>query len=427
MQNTLKHLITFLLLFVTVNITNAQSEKISLEECHQLARTNYPVIKKLGLIAQTSGYDIQNANKRFLPQVNFSGQASYQSETVSFPDALGMAGFAGLLPVISKDQYRIQGEVNQLIYDGGNTKKQKDLIKANSGLQEQNLEVNLYGIKQRINSIYFSILLMDAQLNQNELNKANLQTQMQKTEAALKNGVAFRSNLDELKAEVLNMEMTGTEYKSNRKAYLSMLSLFIGKELSSASQLEIPKANSGQVEINRPELKAFDFQKSIYDTQRKQLSVDYLPQVNAFFQAAYGRPTLNIIENKFGPWYITGIKFNWSLGSLYALSNKRNNLSIQQQSVEVDRETFLLNTRIDLSQQDENVKKYSELIKQDEEAIALRSSVTKSAAAQLENGVITTHEYIQKLNSENLARENKIVHEIQLLQAIYNHKFITGN
>lgn len=411
---------------LTYGMVNGQP--LSLEDCYRLAKANYPAIKKMELIAKTSDYDIQNANKRYLPQVNFSGQATYQSQTVSFADAMGSALPSGIaLPSISKDQYKIQGEVSQLLYDAGSTKTQKELINANKELQEQNLETNLYAINSRINNILFSVLLMDAQLKQNELNKLNLQTQIQKTEVALENGVAFRSSLDELKAEIVTIEMAGTEYKANRMAYLKMLALFIGKELTEATQVTIPEPQVLQSTIKRPELKALDLQRSVYDVQQKDLKSGYLPQVSAFFQGAYGRPTLNIIENKFGSWFVTGLRFNWSLGSLYTLSNKKNTLLLNQQSIEADRETFLLNTQLDLAQQSENVKKYIALIRQDEEAIALRASVAKSAEAQLNNGVITTHEYIQKVNAEYLARQNKILHEIQLLQAQYNQKFITGN
>ena len=424
---TFKHLLPLLLVVTIAGVANAQTEQLTLDECYQLANANYPAIKKMDLIAKTSEYDIQNANKRFLPQVNFSGQATYQSQTVSFSEALGSLPAGISLPSVSKDQYKVQGEINQLLYDGGNIKKQKELIKANAALQEQNIETNLYAIKQRINNLYFSILLIEAQLKQNELIKANLQTQVKKTEAALENGTAFRSNVDELKAEVINTEMTTTEYKANRIAYLKMLSLFIGKELADTVKLQTPDTGNTQADINRPELKLYDLQKSIYDVQRKQLRADYLPQVSAFFQGAYGRPTLNILENKLGPWYVTGLKFNWQLGSLYTLANKKSSLSLNQKSVEADRETFLLNTKIDLTQQDEQVKKYTALIQQDNEAIALRASVSKSAEAQLSNGVITTHEYIQKLNAENLTKQTRILHEIQLLQAIYNQKFISGN
>lgn len=425
----IKHLLILLLVCCAIQRGNAQTRQLSLEECYQLAKANYPAIKKMDLITRTSEYDIRNANKRLLPQVSFSGQATYQSQVIDYGDLLGSnASAIGIHPpVLSKDQYKIQGEISQVLYDGGSVRNQKELLNATRELQEQNLETNLYTINSRINNIFFSILLMDAQLKQNELNKATLQTQIKKTEAALENGVAFRSNVDELKAEIVNIEMAATEYRSNRAAYLKMLSLFTGIELTETTQLVIPETGTFQPVINRPELRAFDLQKSIYDVQKKELRSGYLPQASAFLQGAYGRPTLNILENKFGPWFITGIRFNWSLGNLYTLSDKKNTLLLNRQSVDADRETFLLNTSIDMAQQDENVKKYMELIRQDEEAIVLRESVTKSAEAQLNNGVITTHEYIQKVNAEHLARQNKIFHGIQLLQAKYNQKYITGN
>lgn len=417
-------LITVFLLFA-IGLVNAQS--LTIEECYKMAKANYPAIKKMDLIAETSDYDLKNVNKKFLPQLNISGQATYQSETVGFGDAIGALPGGIELPSLSKDQYKIQGEINQLLYDGGSNASQKELIKANKELQEQNLEANLYAINSRINNIFFSVLLMDAQLKQNEINKANLQTQIQKTEAAFENGTAFKSNVEELKAEIVNIEMAGTEYQSNRTAFLKMLSMFIGREIGNTTQLEIPRTEFLNTSINRPELKAFELQKSVFEVQKKDLRSSYLPQLSAFFQGGYGRPTLNIIENEFGGWYMTGIRLNWSLGSLYTLSNRKNTLALNQQSVDADKETFLFNTRLDLAQQDENVKKYIELIRKDEEAIVLRTSVTKSAEAQLNNGIITTHEYIQKLNAEHLTRQNKILHEIQLLQAKYNQKFITGN
>jgi outer membrane protein TolC len=405
--------------------TNAQS--ITIEECYQLAKENYPAIKKLDLISKTEEFNIQNANKRYLPQVSFSGQATYQSQTVDFGDALGSLPVNTAFPGLSKDQYKVLGEVDQLLYDAGNTKNQKELIKTKSALQEQNIEANLYAIKQRINTIYFSILLVDAQLKQNEINKASLLSQVQKAEAALVNGVAFRSNVDELKAEIINIEMAGTEYKFNRLGYLKMLSLFIGKDIDSAAQLKLPESQPIDARINRPELKALDLQKAIYDVQEKQLKLSYLPTVNAFLQGAYGRPTLNIIQNKFGPWYLAGVRFNWNLGSLYTLSNNKSILNLDRKSLEADKETFLLNSKIDLTQQDAQVNKFEELLDRDNEVIALRASITKSADAQLSNGVITTHEYIQKLNAENLARQTKILHEIELLRAQYNQQFISGN
>lgn len=412
--------------FIVTSIS-CYAQDISLEECYHLARNNYPAVHKLDLLNKSKEYNLQNANKNYLPQVVFSGQANYQSQTVNFSNALGALPAGIEVPSLSKDQYKIQGDISQLIFDGGDVKNTKELIQASSNLQTQQLETNLYAIKEKINTIYFSILLIDEQLALNQLNIESLSTQINKTEAALKNGVAFRSSLNELKAEVLNLEMKTTDYQANRSAYLAMLSLFIGKDLQENIKLKSPEIEFLNTTINRPELKSFEAQQSVFDMENKKLNSSYLPKVNAFFQGAYGRPTLNIVENKFGPWFVTGIRFNWNLGSLYTLQNNRKNIEINKQLVDSDKETFLLTTKLNLVQQNEQVSKYNKLLLQDNQVIELRSSITESANAQLQNGVITVYEYIQKVNAEYAAKQTKSLHEIQLLQSKYNQKFITGN
>jgi len=428
----IKPLCKYLLLIPAVFngiVSNAQSTQLSIGECYVLARNNYPLIRKLDLIARSSNYSIENAGKLYLPQVNVTGQATYQSQTVSFSDALGAVNLPGgiSLPNISKDQYKIQAEISQVIYDGGNVNTQRAYIRTNQIVQQQNIEVALYAINDRVNQIFFSVLLMDEQLKQNATRKIDLQGAADKTAAALKFGTAFRSNLDQLNAELITSDMTTIELQANRKAYLKMLGTFIGKSLDDSTLLENPAIILTSSEVNRPEMKLYDFQKSLLDIEEKKLKTDYMPRLSVFAQAAYGRPTLNFISNKFGAWYLIGARLNWNLGSLYTLKNNMQNLEISRKNLDVDREAFLLNTNLSMQQQDGDIVKFSQLVTQDYKAIQLRASVKKSALAQLENGVITTHDYISQLNAENQARQMLIFHNIQLLQARYKYKFISGN
>lgn len=404
----------------------AQAQVLTIEECFTLARQNYPLIKQYDLIVRSSRYSVENAGKLYLPQLTVSGQASYQSQTIDFGDVL--PPLPGLHPPeLSKDQYKIQAEITQQIYDGGVSKYQKESSKANEAIQQQQLEVNLYAIKDRITQLYFGVLLMEAQLKQNHIRKTDLQSAADKVQAALDNGVAYRSNVDELKAEIVNTDMASTEFVTNRKAYMKMLSVFINQPLSDSTTLTYPAPVAPQEGIHRPEITYYDIQKKAFDVQEKQLTSNYLPKLNAFLQGAYGRPTLNIVDNKFGPWWIGGIRLNWSLGSLYSLKNNRQNLDINRQNLDISKETFLFNTNLSLQQQNQDIQKYAVLMEQDDDAIRLRSSVRKSAQAQIDNGVITVHEYISQLNAENLAKQSRILHSIQLLQAQYNYKNTSGN
>lgn len=414
---------------VQIGITvKAQPSRLTLEECYDLARKNYPLVRKLGLLEKSRSYSLANAAKLYLPQLSISGQATYQSETVSFADALGSAVPSGVdLPSLSKDQYKVQAEVSQTIYDGGITGNRRARIRAGTAVQEQSVEVSLYALNERINQLFFSILLMGEQLTQNEIKKADLEGSAERIAAAVKYGTAFRSNLDELKAEIINADMASIEFRSARSAYLEMLGVLLGKDLHDSTQLEVPSPYLPQADINRPELELFDLKQDLLEVDEKKLRSGYLPKLSAFFQGAYGRPTLNFINDEPGPWYITGARLSWNLGSLYTLKNDKRNLEISRKNLELNRETFLLNTDLSLRQQNKEISKFRKLLAQDEKAIALRSSVKKAAQAQLENGVITTHDYISQLNAENLAKQKLIMHRIQLLQAQYSYKHTSGN
>ncbi|MDP4212519.1 MAG: TolC family protein, partial [Bacteroidota bacterium] len=311
-----------LLLLSAINL-KGQKNQLTLDSCYILARQNYPLIKRQGLISKSSNYSLENAGKSYLPQFSVNGQASYQSQTIDFHDVLPGAP-PGALPTISKDQYKIQAEVNQQIYDAGATKNQKEFIRANEAIQQESLEVALHTLRDRVNQIYFSILLMNEQLSQNEIRKTDLQNTLDKARTALRNGTGFRSNVDELKAELINVDMSGIEFNATRKAYLNMLSLLIGRFVDETTPLVQPESPPLVTEINRPELRLYELQIKATDIREKQLKSDYLPKLSAFVQGAYGRPTLNFIENQFGAWWIGGLRLNWSLGSLYSLRNNRN-------------------------------------------------------------------------------------------------------
>ena len=419
-----RYFITVLLM--TSLAGRAQHTVYTLEKCYTLARQNYPLIKKHDLIARTSDYSIENAGKGWLPQFSVSGQASYQSQSVNFQKAIG-GGPGLLIPPLSKDQYKIQAEVDQNIFDGGRIKNEKDMIQANEASQQQSLEVALYQLNDRINQLYFSILLIDEQIRQNDISKSNFQSAADQAKAAYDNGTAFKSNVDEFLAEIASIELVNIDYRANRKAYLDMLSVFIGQPLDETTELLMPPQILPDPVIKRPEIALYDLNKIIYDVQEKQLKTAYLPRFDAYIQGAYGRPTLNFIDDDFGGWYIGGVRMIWNLGSLYTLKNNRTNIRLNKEAVDVDKETFIYNTNLTLSKQGQDLIKYSSLIRQDETIISLRSSVANAAKAQLENGVVTVHDYIAKSNEENLAKQSKILHSIQLIQAQYQYKNTSGN
>ncbi|MFT3919031.1 TolC family protein [Cloacibacterium sp.] len=410
------------LFLLFLGFTNAQ-ETLSLEQCYQLSRENYPLIKKQELIKKSEQYTIENALKGWLPQINIVGQASYQNEVTELPVKLPNISVNPL----SKDQYKVYADVSQNIFDGGNIKNQKIIAKAQSEIQSQQIEVELDKLKERINQIYFGILLTDKQLSQLQLTKSDINEGIKKAEAQLKNGVIFRSNLDVLKAELVKLEQREIELKSVKKTYLQMLSFFVKRNLDENTNLQTPKKMLISETNKRSELKLFDAQKTLIAAQKKLVNTKNTPKLGAFFQGGYGKPGFNMLKNEFDTFYMAGVRLNIPISGFYTKKNELQLLNNQSQDVEIQKENFLFNQNFTEIQQKSDLDKIQNLIDKDDELITLRKSIKNASLAQLENGVITTNDYLREVNAEEQAVLTKISHEIQYLLTQYNLKANLNN
>ena len=403
----------FLLLFFSVN-----AQTLTLEECYDLAKQNYPLIKRHDLIAKAKEYNLQNAAKGWLPQIQIVGQATYQNGVIQFPIQLPNM----TIDPLSKDQYKVYADVQQNIYDGGMIANQKKMATINSEIELQKTEVETDQLEMRINQIYFGILQTDEQLQQTELTKSDLSSGLKKAEAQLENGVIFRSNVDVLKAQIVNLEQKQVELQSTKKSFVQMLSLFINKNIDESTTLVKPEKILIQDENKRAELKLFDLQKQGLEQQKANINSKNLPKIGAFFQGGYGKPGFNMLKNEFDVFYIGGLRLNIPISGFYTRKNDLAVIETQQQEIEVQKDNFLFNQQFQTIQNNSDLDKNQQLINKDNELIELRESIKKASLAQLENGVITTNDYLREVNELDRAKNQKIIHEIQFLLTQYNLK-----
>ena len=405
-----------------IGLINAQ-ETITLEQCYQWSRENYPLIKKQELIKKAEQYTTENALKGWLPQVNITAQATYQNDVTQFPVKLPNMNVEPL----SKDQYKVFADVSQTIYDGGNIRNQKNLAKIQSEVQTIQTEVELDKLKERINQLYFGILQTNKQWTQLQFTKLDIKEGIKKAEAQLKNGVIFRSNLDVLKAELVKIEQKEIELQAIKQNFVQMLSYFIKKNIDENTQLETPEKILLTKNNNRSELKLFDTQKQLLETQRKIINTKNTPKLGAFFQGGYGKPGFNMLKNEFDLFYIGGIRLNIPISGFYTQKNDLALLENQSQDIEIQRENFLFNQNFIEIQQRNDLEKIQNLIDKDNELIELRKNIKTASLAQLENGVINTNDYLREVTAEEQAILTKITHEIQYLLTQYNLKAQLNN
>ena len=403
--------------------------QLSIEACYEKARANYPLIKQYGLIEKTKEYNLSNAAKGYLPQVTFSAQATYQSDVTEIPidlDAIGLTGVK--IPSVSQDQYKMELALSQTLWDGGAIRSERKALHTQAEVDQRDMDVNMYTINERVNQLYFGVLLADAQLEQNKVLQAELRRSCEQVSSYIKNGIAQQSDLDAIRVDLLKAKQTEAQFEHTKRAYREMLSRLIGEEIGEETRLVKPEAVRPLTkENNRPELELYQARIRNLRAQDSRITAGMMPKLGLFVTGGYGKPGLDMFEDNFKVYYLAGVKLSWNLGSLYTRKNDRRKIQTGIRSIETQRETFLFNTSLDVAQRNATIDKYIDQLKYDDEIIALRGSVKRASEAKMANGTLSGTDLTRDIHAEQSAIQDKILHEMELLQAIYNLKYVTNN
>lgn len=425
----IKYLKTICTIISIVTVPLSASAQLTLDECQKLAQKNYPLLKKYDLIKQTTSYSIKNINKGYLPQFSFNGQATYQSDVATLPDALSdMLESSGYdYKGLNKDQYKIGVDLNQTIWDGGDLKAQKEVAILQGSVQIAQTDVDMYAIRDRVNDLYFGILLIEDKIRLNEELQRLLVSNCRKLESMLANGTAMKADIDVVKAELLETKQQMTELLSMKESFQKMLAIFTGREVTAMSSLQKPSPEMPvTLENFRPELTLFDTQLQQTNAQKKLLNAGLRPKFSLFAQGFYGYPGYDMFNDMFHhDWTLNGmagVRLTWNIGKLYTHKNEKRKIDLSLRQIETNRDVFLFNNSLLSTQEETSIRKYKKMISEDEEIIALRTSVRRAAEAKLEHGIIDVNNLLQEITRENQARIDQSSHEIEMLKNIYELK-----
>lgn len=439
--------IAFVILLTVNNIFAQNGEQITLTQCYDEATKANPLYSTKDLYSKINTLQVSNVKTAYLPKVTLNAQATYQSDITKVDIPIDkymqkvfeplVEAFPNLaeylqsppameIPSPKKDQYKATLDVNQVIYDGGITKLRKELEMSNLETDLQQVEVELYKIKERINKLYFAILLLQENRNTLQVMIDEIDKRLIILQSALRNGVTTQSNLDVLEAEKLKLQQKIIEIDINKTAALNGISILINRELSENTMVEIPNVEIANSQISRPENVLFELQSKKLDAATKLVSHKNYPMLYGFGQAGYGRPGFNMFSTTFDPFYIVGAKLSWNLWDWKQTSREKQIYSIQKEIITANKDAFEKNINMSLVNEKAKIDKYSEIINKDKEIIELRSRICKSSASKLENGIITSTDYITDLNAEMNAKISLKSHEIELIMSKINYNTTVG-
>ena len=423
MKRVLKNVYVSLVAICVGYAANAQT---TLDECIGWAYDNYPQIKEMSLIEMTKGIDLKNAAYAWLPHLNISGKATWQSEVVEMP-----MDIPGMDINIPHDQYGLTAEFTQQIWDGGTSRSQKELAEAGAEVKKTQLETNLWSIRSRVQNVFLGIILIDKQLELNRLLRESLERSSEEVKSRMAAGVALPSDLDQVSVNILSCLQQRASLDADRKSYVKILGLLTGRDMTDV-ELAVPQDAVNYVDDGardfetRPEMAFYAAQLKQNEFQRRQLNTLISPKLNLSLQGGYGRPGMNMLSGDFSGYFVAGLKLQWNIGALYTRGLDKRKANADAQKINLTRKSFILNSSVEAEQKNNAILKARDVLEKDSEIIALRQRIRASGENQYREGTIKMNDYLSMLDEEYKARANESMHEVQLMMAVYDMKNTIG-
>lgn len=417
------YLYAFLLMFHGFALAQ-QPQELTMDSCRVLALKHHPLAQQAVLYSQMQQVKEDATGKGYLPQLALNGQASWQTEVTSLPFHIPNLD----IPVLPRDQYRIALDINQLIWDGGGINAQQQLDVSMLQINLSEVETANLRLLERVDQVYFSILLLDEQEKLIYVAMDEVQSRLGKVRAGIENGAVLPSNADVLDAELIGMEQTLTDIRHSRAAAIYTLGSFVGLELAPTLSLKLPEYTDFPEfkTWQRPEFKLFGLQQKRLNDQQSMLGIRLMPRFSAFGNLGYGRPGLNMLSDSFEPFAMLGVRLNWNFWDWNITKKNKEVLNIQKQITDKQQQNWELNQNVLLNNARQEVLKIENQLAADFRIVSLRQSVAKAVASQLDSGIITASEYLTEQNALTKAQLNQSIHKIMLQRARLNYLTVMG-
>ncbi len=409
------------ILLMTAPFSTFSQEELDLESVRKLARENYPLFMQYDLLELAEEYNISNANKAYYPQVsaNIIGGLIFGLPSFS-PGSEETSTEANLIGIV---------QINQNLWDGGRTKANKELIRLESDIQEKDLDISLKSIESSVDEVYFSILLLDGQIEQSKIYTGILETNFEHVQALYKNGTAFKSDLDEIEVETIINDQKLDELIYTRSAFMNMLALMIGRTLDTSMKLVTPDLNPVELdqELKRMELEKFAMNREMTEAQLKMQKSSLYPSVGLLGFGTFLSPGIDFGPTKLTEIGVVGLNLSWNIGGLYQNKNNKRLAQVRLDQIDLQEKTFRYHTRLNIIQYQDQIQRFEDLLEQDERMIELRMSIQNSYQKKYDNGVVTMSQLLTKVDQTNSAKQNLVLHEVQYLKTLNKLNFEIGN
>ena len=395
-------------------------DRLTLDEAYADLAENYPLLQTAGLNDRILQPELDILALERKPQLYLNGQATLQSETTNFGDDTESLPIAIDLPLYNVKAY---GEATYTLYDGGRLEARKNITRAEGRLANQELEVERFALRGRVNQLFLGVLLNREREVVYATTLTDIRARKETLTQAVELGAALESELLQLEVREVQILADRDDVRGNIARLVANLGTLTGRNLEPDVELVLPDLPEPTAvpAIERPEYRLFDLQRDAILANEQLIEVSDKPVVGAFLQAGLGLPNpVNLFDNGVGPYALGGVNFSWKLKDGGKKDLQKQQLRVRVEQLEAQRETLTFNLESGEEAYLADVERLRGQIARDGEIVELQSRILVQLGAQLDNGVITANDYLEQSNAELRARQQLRLRQTELRQIQLN-------
>ena len=411
-----------LALVTTPTASRAQSradDSLRLDRLQAAAEQRDPRARQLSIREAQTTLRLRTIAAERLPSIAGSAQAQHQSVVTRFPAPPG-----SVAPAIPHDTYDANVGVTEPLLDPTRSAR-ATVERAQLARARADVATALHGVRQQVNASFFAAAALSARHEAIAATIAELEAQASVVESRVRNGIALRSELSTLRAELLRRQQDDAQLLAERDAALRVLSDLSGIAIGSDAPLALPALELQVAQararrdslVARPELERFERTRDLLARQAEVMGAQTKPRVSAFARAGVGKPGLNMLSTRPESYWIGGVQVQWNPFDWGRTARERQVLELERDAVETESAAFRDALRRATVSDLATIDRLERALATDEEIIALREQIVRETAARFRESAITAAEYVDRQTELLSARIARGLHRVELAQA----------
>ncbi|WP_367388312.1 TolC family protein [Lewinella sp. LCG006] len=397
-----------------------ETSSLSLTDAYHLLEERYPLLRNGVLLQQIEKNQWAQINAESKPVISLKADGRLQSETINLESDNPMTPLNISRPLVSAQTYL---DASYVLLDGGFKEARQNLVAAQTKAELQQQEVDRFQLRERINQLFLVISGLRQQEVLFDLSKKDLEAHQEQVRAGVEYGVLLPTELTQLLVKEQELLAQQDNLNFQIAGAIQSLEQLLDLQLSPDVTLIYPELGAAQLPpaIQRPEQQLFQLKQEAILAQVQLTESERKPKLQVFAQAGVGYPNpLNLLDGNVAPYGIVGAGFSWKLIDWDKTRLQKETFQLQAVQLQNALATFEFNLDQGEAQYHAEMDRIHAQIIRDETIANLQAEILEQMAVQLDEGVITSADYVNQLNAELRARQNKAVHEVQLLQTQLN-------